>query len=226
MAQPAQRYTIPREAARRMVKMIQTGQWKPGQRIPGEQELAAYFGISRPAIREAVTSLSALQILESRHGSGTFVCEQLDPGITVYQLYHWAGGNTEERDRLEARMTLEPQLAFLAAQRATPENLEEIFSCVPECEKTVDIELARKFHMAVARACGNPFLAGLAEILLVQQHSDTFSIGWTDMRIPKIKESYENHREIACRIAEHDTIGAYNAMLAHLQITKQVLNKY
>jgi len=71
--QPLARRTYVAEAIRTIKDMILDGRLAPGQRLPPERSLSEALGVSRPTVREAIRSLQAMNILESRHGAGTFV---------------------------------------------------------------------------------------------------------------------------------------------------------
>src|SRR5690242_3473316 len=74
------RTAVAKEAIDTIKELIVAGEVSPGQRLPAERELAARLGVSRPSLREAIRALIALNILESRHGEGTFV-SSLHPEI-------------------------------------------------------------------------------------------------------------------------------------------------
>src|SRR3954467_12838375 len=90
------------------------GRLSPGQRLPAERELSELLGISRPTLRETIRSLVSLNILQSRHGSGTYVAA-LDtaPLLEPLEFVMALNGRTVE-ELFEARLLLEPALAALA----------------------------------------------------------------------------------------------------------------
>jgi len=63
-------------------QMIASGELGPGAKFPPEPELCDHLGVSRSSLREAVRSLAALGVIESRHGSGTYV-SALDPAAII-----------------------------------------------------------------------------------------------------------------------------------------------
>src|SRR5438067_5760864 len=103
-----------------MVKgMILRGELQAGQKLPPERELAAQLGVSRSSLREAIRALIALNILESRHGNGTFVTS-LDPELLAEPIDFVLKVNESALDALfEARKVVEAGVAALAAERAT-----------------------------------------------------------------------------------------------------------
>lgn len=148
--------------------MILKGELTAGQRLPSERELAEMLGVSRPTLREAVRALTALNILESRHGHGTYVTT-LDPALLaqpvdfILQLH---AGNMAQL--VEARRMIEPSLTRLATQRATPGQLAALETLLlsnsasdpptaADRQRSADIDL--EFHRLVAEASGNLFMA-------------------------------------------------------------------
>src|SRR4051794_29466492 len=105
--------------------MIVRGDLGAGQRLPAERDLAAQLGVSRPSLREAIRALIALNILESRHGEGTFV-SSLDPELLSEPIDFVLQVNDDALLSLfEARRVLEAGGGAPAAGRATHLELAE-----------------------------------------------------------------------------------------------------
>jgi DNA-binding FadR family transcriptional regulator len=148
--------------------MILSGELTAGQRLPPERELAELLGVSRPTLREAVRALISLNILESRHGHGTYVTS-LDPALLaqpidfILQLH--AGSLAQ---LVEARKIIEPPLTRLATERATPEQLAALEALLrsrqaaddpsaPDWKRSAEIDI--EFHRVIAEMSGNLVLA-------------------------------------------------------------------
>src|SRR5580765_4057571 len=118
-------------------EMIVRGALRAGQRLPAERDLAAQFALSRPSLREAIRALIALNILESRHGEGTFV-SSLDPELLSEPIDFVLQVNDDALLSLfEARRVLEAGVAALAAERATDLELAELDDFVKEGRRKV-----------------------------------------------------------------------------------------
>ena len=120
------RRSVTMDTAALIKDMILDGRLHPGHRLPSERSLSEALGVSRPSVREAISSLVAMNILETRHGSGTFVAsltldELLRPLQFVVTL-----ADSGMRDLFDVRALLEPGAAALAAERGTDEELELI----------------------------------------------------------------------------------------------------
>lgn len=153
------------QLAEQLYVLVQQRQLQPGQRLPAERQLAEELGVSRAALREAIQRLSSRGILESRVGSGTFVCAHapLWSDQAISPLVPLMRDDPQYRyDVLEARQILETGTAWLAAQRATDKDRDRIRSCFDEMLNHQNIHDAdnaaradTQFHLAIAEASHN-----------------------------------------------------------------------
>jgi GntR family transcriptional regulator, transcriptional repressor for pyruvate dehydrogenase complex len=202
--------------------LIFRGQLKPGEQVMSERELAQALGVSRPTVREAIKQLVTMGLLEHRQGQGTFVRsieEQrgLNPLAAMIE-----GHNPTLEELLEVRMGLEGQAVSLAAQRATPEDLQILEKALTHMlaenqAGRLGIEEDVSFHMAIAFATKNP-----VQVHIMKTFYDLLHYG--------IKENlhflYEDpanldaigqqHTEIFQGIKDHDREAAYTAMIRHI----------
>lgn len=153
-------------------RMILEGKVGAGGRLPVEADLAEMLGVSRGSLREGVRALSAMGVLESRQGSGTYVTG-LEPSTLMQPLSFVVD---LQSDRVGShvhavRRILEVAAAREAASSASPLELDEAERCVDEQEQLIGAEdgptafvLADiRFHRVVAQASGNPVLAALID---------------------------------------------------------------
>jgi GntR family transcriptional repressor for pyruvate dehydrogenase complex len=194
------------------------GELKPGDRLPPERELARILHISRSSLRAGIGFLSAMGVLKSRHGAGTFVATgppALDrSSLTVLGALHgflpW--------QMFEARLVLEANLAGLAAERASGDHIAELAEEVAEMYAAMDDPQEYlihdvRFHRTIARAAGNPILAALMETITASLYDDR---RLTVDNTANLKESAEMHREIYRAIRSHKPEQARAAMERHL----------
>jgi GntR family transcriptional repressor for pyruvate dehydrogenase complex len=202
--------------------LIASGELKPGDRLPPERELARNLKISRSSLRAGIGFLSAMGVLKSRHGAGTFVSSgppALDSSsLTVLGALHgflpW--------QMFEARLVLEANVAALAAERATAEHIAELSEEVAEMFVSIDDPQEYlihdvRFHRTISRAAGNPILAALMETITASLY-DNRRI--TVDQAVDLKESAEMHREIYRAIRSHNPVGAKRAMEQHLNMAR------
>lgn len=159
-----ERHGVAEDGITQLKSMILRGELTAGQRLPPERELADMLGVSRPTLRESVRALIALNILESRHGHGTYVTS-LDPGLLAEPVDFILQLHARSMAQLvEARKIIEPPLARLAAQRVTPEQLAALETLLDSRRSAddpaaTDWERSAKtdfeFHRLIAEVSGN-----------------------------------------------------------------------
>src|SRR5213078_4133630 len=122
---PDRRGTTSEEVIAQLREMIHRGELRPGDRLPPERDLAKLLGVSRPTLRAGIRSLSAVGVLQSRQGAGTFVVEaNASPILDSNPLRLMASlQNFSSAEMFEARLSLEMAIAGLAAERATGDHL-------------------------------------------------------------------------------------------------------
>ena len=199
--------------------LISSGQLHPGDRLPPERELARELKISRSSLRAGIGFLSAMGVLKSRHGAGTFVSSgppQLDSSsLNILGTLH----GFQPAQMFEARMVLESNIAALAAERATDEHIAELAEEVAEMYAALDDPQEYlihdvRFHRTIARAAQNPILAALMETITANMY-DSRHI--TVEHSTDLKESAEMHREIYRAIRTHNPAQARHTMESHLK---------
>lgn len=166
------------QVADQLLQLVRERKLQPGQRLPAERQLAQELGVSRAALREAIQRLSSRGILESRKGSGNFLCAHnpLWSEQAISSLLPLMRDDPHYRyDVLEARQILEAGTAWLAAQRATDKDRDHIRRCFDEMLQHQDIHDAdnaaradTQFHLAIAEASHN--------IVLVQAMRSLFEM--------------------------------------------------
>lgn len=212
--------------------LIDRGRLRPGDRLPAERELAMQIGVSRPTVRAGLQALAALGVVQSRHGSGTYIPAG-PPALGSDALSFLAALHGFTREEMyEARRLLEVGAAGLAAERATAEQVaalaEEVANLFaslhqPHAFLVHDID----FHKAVGAASGNPIVASLMEMvsaLYYEQRRETAERASGD----NLRDAAEAHRRIFQAIRARDADGARRAMNQHLiealQYQKQELS--
>ena len=117
MIEVADRSTLVDDTADRIRRMIFSGQLKPGQLLPSRKEMAAQYGVGMATIHEAVKSLDAVGLVESRPGKGTWVSQSALDSVIHPSMIRNRFGTIDARAVYEARFMLEVSLAELAAEK-------------------------------------------------------------------------------------------------------------
>lgn len=200
--------------------MIEHGQLGPGDRLPAERELAVQIGVSRPTVRAGLRALAAMGVVQSRHGSGTYIPSG-PPTLGSEPLSFLAalhGFTTEEM--YEARRILEVGAAGLAADRATHEQIASmadevagLFAAMNDPQGFLVHDI--KFHRAVAVASGNPIVASLVEMVseLYYERRRQTATRATDRNL---RDAAEMHQRVYRAIRSRDARDARKAMGEHL----------
>ncbi|MCC8022059.1 MAG: FadR family transcriptional regulator [Akkermansia sp.] len=158
------RRSLSRQALETMEEMIRGGQWKVGDRIPSEPELARSLSVSHNTIREALQSLIHAGMLEARPGDGTYVTASDRFSVVV-------GNRLKEAELpkiLEARLALEREIARLAAANRTASDLASLRSALAKCRERSGGGIAddMAFHARVAEAAHNSILAEFYQVII------------------------------------------------------------
>ncbi len=192
--------------------------YKPGDKLPNENDLAADLGVSRTTLREAIQYLRTQGVLEIQRGKGTFVSSgsvaDEEFGFDELNVMH-----IKIKDLYELRMMLEPDMAYYAAERASDEEINAILKLGERLESVSsedneDPILNEQFHIAIARASHNEFGIKLMEIInraLVKgfRESHLKQTLYTDV--------IDDHRMIMNYLKMRDREGVREAMRLHMK---------
>ena len=223
MLNVAGRNTLVDDTADKIRQMIFGGEIKPGELLPPRKELAAQFGVGISTIHEAVKSLDAVGLVESRPGKGTWVRHNALDSVINPSLITNRFGDIDVETIYETRLMLEVALAELAAEKATPEDIENMWSALNKSREVMDdddafIQADWDFHMAVAKACHNVLIETfyyLSRELLLDFASDA-------IQLPRVREeASQMHVEQAKAIEAHDVQKARQIALEHMLYIKE-----
>ncbi|MFI0454256.1 FadR/GntR family transcriptional regulator [Actinomadura sp. 6N118] len=207
------------ELTTHLVDEITSGRLAAGAGLPPERELAQTFGLSRPTVREVLRGLQERGLVEIVPARGTFVRQPstVDGARSMESLYR--RGAVTAHDIMDARLMLETYAARLAAERATPGDVDAIERCAVECEAAAGVldraHLDITFHGLIAKASRNAVIetmfgsiAGFTFELMLRSHFDAHVA----------ERGLPYHRSIVDALRAGDGDRAAEAMRAHLTI--------
>ncbi|SUA90385.1 FadR/GntR family transcriptional regulator [Pandoraea pulmonicola] len=178
---------ITRELETRLIE----GAWSPGDRIPSERALAESLGVARSTVRTALQRLVARGLLKTRAASGVFVSDRLQTGL-ISPWRQLVSDHPELRpDMLEFRLMLEGTTAYLAAVRATDEDLARMGELVDGLvdahrrgDTVLESRLDADFHTALANASHNAMLRHLqgSVVKMLHEHISLNNAGLMELR--------------------------------------------
>lgn len=204
--------------ANKIIDLIIDEDLKSGDKLPNEYNLAKELDIGRSTLREAVRSLESQNILEVRQGSGTYISKNI--GVSNDPLGFKFIEDTKKltEDLFTLRYILEPEVAMLAAQNRTEDEIEELEALAEKIEKTVKashdmhIELDIQFHSIIAKMSGNIGMINLVPI--INQSIILYNNHYTN-EISKV-EMIASHRQITKSIREKNPVRARYSMQRHI----------
>lgn len=213
------------QVANRIIHYILEKDLKPNDKLATENQLTESMGVGRSTIREAIKLLVSRNILEVRHGSGTFVADNV--GLTEDPLGFSFEKDKQQltKDLLAIRMMIEPPITALAARNATDEDIQKIEECHQKVEDLIRmgkpyIQEDILFHKAIAQASKNIVTPKLLPI--INQAINLFTVR-TGFKLTQ--ETSETHRAMVEAIKEHDPVAAQDASTLHLIYNRNQLRK-
>ena len=221
----ASRPTLTADISRKLVGHLMRGDWVGGERLPAERELCQRLGVGRASLREALKALEIMGMIETRLGDGTFVCNRSE-FLSRPLLWAIMGSDAEGiRELVEARRLMEVEIAGLAAERATPEDMQILESYTTEMENAIGdpetfLEADLNFHLALGAAAHNRILINALQLIrnLMSQ--------WIQNAIAKegvATQVVKQHRDILFAVLRNNQSSARAAMQVHLDSMARVL---
>jgi len=214
---------LPARIADALTREIEEGRLKPGDRLPTEQYLADNFGVSRNVVREAIAQLRSAGLVTSRQGLGSIVAHPEDAERSFHIELDPEGEANTHQHVYELRLAIEVQAADFAARRGDEALLKAIsstFERMREAERweAEGVDLDIDFHLAIARASGNPlmvqsigFLAGAMRKTIVATRERSGEV------IGEVKRlTLDEHAAIRDAILRRDPQAARAAMMIHI----------
>ncbi|WP_085307158.1 FadR/GntR family transcriptional regulator [Planktotalea arctica] len=210
---------------KRVEEMIVTGVLKDGTRLPSERSLAEAMQVSRPKVREALQQLEASDLIQVRHGEGSFVAPLIGTAMSPALVELYARHTTAFSNYLEFRHEQECFAASLAAERATEDDLSILRAIMEDIEQahaSGDAETSRsadvRFHSAIVDASHNSLLIHtMASIYELMQKNVFYNRKFLRAMDGSGEKLLQQHRDIAEAIFAHDPSRAAEAASAHIE---------
>lgn len=216
--------SLPERVAAQISKLIVDRELTSEDKLPNEFELAAMLNVGRSTVREAVKILVARNVLVIKRGKGTYIAhhpgEIEDPlGFAYYENQLMLA-----RDLMEVRLQIEPWVAATAAERATQEDLDEMWKQCRMVEEDIisgrdHLPNDTRFHVSIAKCTHNLVVPKLIPII-------TYSVGLFGSLTGStlLTETLTGHRAIAEAIRAGKPQEASEAMYGHLDVNQKALN--
>jgi GntR family transcriptional repressor for pyruvate dehydrogenase complex len=212
--------------------LVTEGHLQPGDRLPSERELAAQLNVSRASVREALSALEMMGLLEIRSGEGTFIKKiNIDSVVTPLT---WVLSMEKDTvlELLEVRKIIEGQAVALAATRSQAEDLRELEEALTlmyedlqtgQLGETADL----RFHYAIAKASHNKILLRLMNAISDTMHQ---ALKTSRIRLYEGQDAperlYQEHKFVLEAISKQNPEQARRIMLDHLAGVEDKLLQY
>lgn len=211
---------ISKAIIRQIQALIMNGSLKAGDQLPSERELSQAFDVGRPALREALRALELVGLIEMRHGQGNFIASDMlntsfNPLPLAFKL-----SNGKPDHILQMRFAIEAYTVKLAAESASPEEIEALYLCH---QAMIDADTDegkahadKLFHYEIAKISQNPLI-----IALLANISDLME-GFIQRSIElalfenSLEVIYAEHLNMIHKIEAHDAAGAVHELDIHL----------
>lgn len=215
--------SLPERVAEQINELIVERHLTSNDKLPNEFELANLLNVGRGTIREAVKLLIARNVLVIRRGKGTFIAQHPGEIEDPLGFSYYSNQLKVAVDLLEVRMHVEPWVARLATERATPENLKEMNNLCDIVENEIisgknHLPKDIQFHISIAKCTNNLVITKLIPIIT---YSVSLFASFNDNSL--LKETISCHRAIANAITNKNADEAEKAMIKHLEQNKTEL---
>ncbi|WP_373886051.1 FadR/GntR family transcriptional regulator [Cytobacillus gottheilii] len=215
--QSVKRKTLSDQVIDQIIDLLLTGKLHPGDKLPTEMELMEMLFVSRPVLREALSSLETIGIIHRKTREGTFLSDKI--GSQPYRIMlALAAGDINAI--LETRFTQELGLVSLAAEKISELELKKLKETIHIMETSDgDYSAAdREFHRIIACSASNYMMEGLIDPLLNMYDTILENISY-EYRNKEV--TLQQHKDIYAALEKRDPIQSYISMYTHLDYVRK-----
>jgi GntR family transcriptional regulator, transcriptional repressor for pyruvate dehydrogenase complex len=216
------------DIVQQVLTLIENGKLKRGDQLPSERELTEAFKVSRTTVREAIRTLESMKLLQCRQGNGTYVLVSSEEALIQPLAAALFNANDDIRDIFYIRKIIEPHVAHLAAENATPQEIEELEKILNKQQECIGrgesvLETNSLFHNHLAGAAKNRVMERLLLALIDLLHQAREEYLMEDERNKRAERSLEGHKKILAAIKKGDCDVALKLMLQHLEDIEEII---
>ena len=218
--EPIRKQNLSQQLVDFFISNIESGEFPVGSRIPNEISLAEQINVSRNILRESMKILENYGILYTVNGKGTVVAQDAIANIQSMRFFERLRNDTTALELLEARLVLEPQIAFYAGKRATAADLahlREVVAISPSEHQGSRSLDDYDFHLALAKIYGNNTLTDFLRTILYRLQDGDYASFNNHVEKMLSRKSEMEHEDILSAIESRDPIMASKVMGTHLR---------
>lgn len=221
------------QVAEMIENQIIRGEFRVGDRLPTEYELASTYKVSRTVIREAMKVLKEKGWVETRSGRGTIVVDNVTRGVrSSFNVAVRMDPDSGWGYLIEVRRMIEPEIAALAAERASPEQIGQMRQAVERMDHAVRdnpvnveefLDADFSFHMILAESTGNPLVMMIIHpVVKLMREQQAFHASQIE---GGAQRSQKNHHSIIAAIESHNPGAARANMNSHIaQVREDIIS--
>jgi GntR family transcriptional regulator, transcriptional repressor for pyruvate dehydrogenase complex len=214
------RTTLSKQVVESIIQLLNSGQMKPGDKLPTEMELMEILNVSRPVLREALSSLESLGVITRKTREGTFFNNKISshPFSIMLSLAH-----DNLQAMVEARMALELGLITIAAEKISDEDLKRLKQTIEIIENSKDQNYGEadiEFHRIIALSANNQIVEGMVDSLIV-----TLVKINSEIKVREQERTIEHHMAIYKALEKRDPFEAFHQMYLHLDYVRHKVLK-
>jgi GntR family transcriptional regulator, transcriptional repressor for pyruvate dehydrogenase complex len=221
---PVRRMRVPEEIVDQIRGFIASGELRPGDQLPSERELAERFQVSRASIREALTALQVMGLLERSRTGGGLAARGNHVWFTIAPLSSFLATRSHLVEQIEVRRMIEPEMGRLAAERADPDDIARMEQCLRDMEADIEAggigsEADAAFHATIAASTNNELLTRIVQLIgdAIREQRELFQTP------AGARASLEEHHVILEAIRRGDGETAYHGTRKHVDTVKRLL---
>jgi GntR family transcriptional repressor for pyruvate dehydrogenase complex len=222
MLKPVEKKKAYEDIVQQIRTLIEEGKLKRNDHLPSERDLSETFRVSRTTVREAIRTLESMKLLQSRQGNGTYVVASSEEALIQPLAAALFNEKDDIRDIFTIRKIIEPHVVELAAENASPEEIEEMERILGRQEISIEcgeniIETDSAFHNLMANATKSRVIERLiiALIDLLKQSREQYLS--EDENDERARMSLKGHQRILDAIKKGDREAARTSMIQHLE---------
>ena len=230
MLKPVEKKKAYEDIVQQIRTLIEEGKLKRNDHLPSERDLSETFRVSRTTVREAIRTLESMRLLQSRQGNGTYVLASSEEAL----IQPLASALFKEKDDIfdifYIRKIIEPHAAQLAAENATPQEIEEMEEVLRTQEECIGhgeniIETDSAFHNLMVKATKNRVMERLIVALIDLLKKSRENYLMEDENDERVKRSLEGHHRVLSAVKNGDCDAARKSMLQHLEDIEEIIFK-
>jgi len=228
-ASAAPRESLSTQTLDQLIGWLKDGTFKPGSKLPSQNELVDHFGVSRTGIREALQMMAVLNLIDIRPGSGCFVKTVSTEYIVHADVLALLLEKEALMDVIEARKLVESGIAALATERAVAEDFWRMEDVLISIDRAIQkgetiATIATEFHCALAEASHNAVLAKLVRSFtrLMARAGDLLESSVVDLDAFKRYE-LTSHQDLLNVVKLRDPEKSRKAMIDHISYSEGLI---